>query len=960
MKLISCYIENFGGLSRYALEFTDGVTVLEAPNGFGKTTLAEFLRAMFYGFPRKAKTLDKSRRQKYTPWNGGKFGGNLVFEFEGKRYRLERTFGATPRSDTFQLLDLTTNRKSDRFSEEIGQEIFRLDADSFERSTYLPQNQEGVSLTTAGIQAKLADLVENTNDLGNFDKAMGSLRTARSAFIPYRGNGGSVAEAASRVTQLQQELDRTNACKDHLDRSREELERLNEQSREKESLLEGVRQDISAAAQVQVSREKRKQLHGLLRQQEEVTASLLQLAQRYPEGIPSQQQIGKAREWADELATLSAPREITPWEQEAVQVLARHGDRFAAGLPEDGQLQQATRQWETYRMLVSQQESGKLTDGEQQRHRLLGRIFASGELDENRLDELAEQNRQLLISRAELATLAVSREDRQQMSLLNEFFARGVPEEAELEQHAWALDRRMALEQENTLLTADMTDGRKMHLLMLIPALVMLAAGLVLMVLQWFVPGGILLGAGILAGVLSLTGRKKTREAAARKEKILANTEEMEAIRTAVEAFTKRYLPGEPSDALEQIRCHRETYLVLLEKLRLLKEKQWQQEAVVAREEASLRQVLEPLLGQVTDFDKAISQLRVAREQYLELDRKVETAKREETERIRRMTEQERAIGSFLSRYGADSAPAEYGAAIAGLRRDAENYLRAREQAVHCEEQERLRAEQRNRCMEALDAFFSRFSLQRQEDVRSQLQQLRDDGKMLEEQNARKEQLEQQIVRMREEDPRLAEEETEITWDAEQLKLQEKQLTAQIAALGKAMLQQEQNLQTIRNQLERLPEVQDELEFWQNKRRSDQDKARILDDTMTFLQNARESLTTSYLGPIRKSFSCYLEKLTQLEGETVFISPELEVQLERLGQARELGYFSAGQTDVVMLCMRFALVDALFGEEETFVILDDPFVNLDDRRTAEALKLLKELGRERQILYLTCNSSRSM
>ena len=82
MKLISLYIENFGGLSRYELDFAEGLTVIEAENGFGKTTLAEFIRAMFYGFPRKGKTLDKSRRQKYTPWNGGKFGGNLIFEAE--------------------------------------------------------------------------------------------------------------------------------------------------------------------------------------------------------------------------------------------------------------------------------------------------------------------------------------------------------------------------------------------------------------------------------------------------------------------------------------------------------------------------------------------------------------------------------------------------------------------------------------------------------------------------------------------------------------------------------------------------------------------------------------------------------------------------------------------------------------------------------------------------------------
>ena len=55
MKVIRLYIENFGGLSRYSLEFSEGLTVIQEDNGFGKTTLAEFIRTMLYGFPRKAK-----------------------------------------------------------------------------------------------------------------------------------------------------------------------------------------------------------------------------------------------------------------------------------------------------------------------------------------------------------------------------------------------------------------------------------------------------------------------------------------------------------------------------------------------------------------------------------------------------------------------------------------------------------------------------------------------------------------------------------------------------------------------------------------------------------------------------------------------------------------------------------------------------------------------------------------
>ena len=40
------------------------------------------------------------------------------------------------------------------------------------------------------------------------------------------------------------------------------------------------------------------------------------------------------------------------------------------------------------------------------------------------------------------------------------------------------------------------------------------------------------------------------------------------------------------------------------------------------------------------------------------------------------------------------------------------------------------------------------------------------------------------------------------------------------------------------------------------------------------------------------------------------------------------------------------------------MILDDPFINLDDSHTLQALELLKELSETRQIIYLVCNSSR--
>ena len=237
----------FGGLSGCDLEFAPDLTVIREENGFGKTTLAEFVRAMLYGFPRQTKNL--SKRKKYRPWNGGKCGGHLTFEHEGRVYRIERTFGATPRSDVFNLIDLQTGQKSMDFSEEIGLELFGLDADSFERSTYLPQNRDNGVLTTDSIRAKLGGLVEDENDVGGFEKAMKRLHDKRSTYIPYTASAtrGAVAEAGRQIVAIQQALDRAERSGEELTRVDAEIAHLESQKQKAEAEIEQVRTALTAA-----------------------------------------------------------------------------------------------------------------------------------------------------------------------------------------------------------------------------------------------------------------------------------------------------------------------------------------------------------------------------------------------------------------------------------------------------------------------------------------------------------------------------------------------------------------------------------------------------------------------------------------------------------------------------------------------------------------------------------------
>ena len=171
MKLRSCHIDNFGKLSDLHLEFQDGVNLFHEPNAWGKSTLAAFLRVMFYGFDSKRESgLFDKERVVFRPWQGGTYGGELDFSYQGKEYRISRTFGKTEKTDVFHLYDLSTNLECHDFSSEIGSEIFGLDSASFKRSAFIAQN-DCECCSTDAINAKLGNLVENTNDINNFETA---------------------------------------------------------------------------------------------------------------------------------------------------------------------------------------------------------------------------------------------------------------------------------------------------------------------------------------------------------------------------------------------------------------------------------------------------------------------------------------------------------------------------------------------------------------------------------------------------------------------------------------------------------------------------------------------------------------------------------------------------------------------------------------------------------------------
>ena len=138
-------------------------------------------------------------------------------------------------------------------------------------------------------------------------------------------------------------------------------------------------------------------------------------------------------------------------------------------------------------------------------------------------------------------------------------------------------------------------------------------------------------------------------------------------------------------------------------------------------------------------------------------------------------------------------------------------------------------------------------------------------------------------------------------------------------------------------------------------------------ETIKCLRTAKEQFSSRYMRGLTEGFGRYVSLLgaedfsKSMDGYFGGITTdvELNMRVSAYGEEKELGYFSTGFRDLIGLCMRFALVDALFLEEQPFLVLDDPFVNLDAEKIERASVFLKEASKQYQILYLVCHNSRA-
>ncbi len=848
MRLKNCHIENYGKFTKTDFSFEEDITQFCEMNGFGKTTLASFIRAMFYGLPTaKENAKDFNDRKRFYPFGGGKFGGNLTFETDGKEYRIERFFDKKSETKD-ECAVYCGGRPYDGFGSEIGRAVFGLDKDSFERTVFITSDAVDV-LATSSINAKLNDFVDDTADGVSFDDALGKLEKAKKQLKAAKGSNDLISRTQTEIINIQNAINNIESIASGLEDLYSRSGKLKGEIRDLEK-----RRDEASAENLLI--ERWNAYETMLARKTADGQALKELEGGYPCGIPTDGQLASMKQSSNEIIRLTGRKQSAGFDEIKSARLSVLSEAFSVGVPDEDGLQGVRRDIDRVKEL---------------------------ELKINSQKSVVETER-----------------ERQ----LRQNFGRGIPTDAEVERVAASAERYGQLDRELKISSAPDEEVKpkrsgKIFIIIAVIAAIVVAAGAGLLFVNT-VAGGVVIGAGA-AGLLA-TGFVYLKNAnPARPVRINENAVKLQAEMKGIEDAVREFLvPYSYYSKNGIVFDFAEFSRDLRDYKRLIQDNAAAEESLKAMQ-TELSSLTEGLNGYFTKYKLPVGDLQ---KNYLTLQ----------------------------------TSAAEYASLT-------EEKLRAeREVAAVDEKLEMLRA--------GIERVYAEYKLPLPGNVPSGIETL--------------ERHSAEMQRLRES---IAAAEAEAGAYARKYNLTEKpqgctsdvsEITAAISEKQRESAALDGKIAEAESYAEQLDDKKIQLERSRESLEEYKQRHKILTASIDMLKTAENNLKEKYVAPIKDKFLGYAEVIESTLGEKVSLDRNFGISFERGGETRSDRHLSAGQRSICALCMRIALIDNMFGGEKPFIIMDDPFVNLDGKHMQKTADAVKKIAKDRQIIYFCCHESRKI
>ena len=339
MRLISCHIDNFGKWSNKDLNFENGINELFMSNGEGKTTLAFFIKAMFYGLKGYTETTkDFVERKHYAPFGKGAFGGSICFEHNGSEYRIERSFHEKSKvRDTVNVFRNGTLEES-LCKDQIGELLFSLDEDSFEKTLFI--TSDDMELTaTSGIGASLNGYGESSIDVKKADALMLS---AIKKYKAIKGNSGLIGESEKKIKQYRREIE-------NFEKVDVAIGLKYTQRSDLTSEITELEKNASICRSTDLLLQKWEKYDIYVSAEKSAKESIDTIMSKYPKGIPSDTDIKAAEKTLDNFYKADERLSVTYFGEEKQSRLDDLKAIFSIGEPSDDELENMNKSYDKAR-----------------------------------------------------------------------------------------------------------------------------------------------------------------------------------------------------------------------------------------------------------------------------------------------------------------------------------------------------------------------------------------------------------------------------------------------------------------------------------------------------------------------------------------------------------------------------------------------------------------------------------
>ena len=859
MKLISCYIENYGSIKKESIIFDKNLTSICEENGYGKTTLASFLEAMFYGMDSdRANSKEFGERRHFNPFGGGRFGGNVVFSIGKDTYKIERYFDE--KSESKDSLTVYKNSElSTIFGLQPGEKIFGIDKQSFERTIFINAREIEIS-STGSINAKLNNFVEGSTDDTNTEKAIERLDKSAKEYKKSRAGNDLISKENYYLLQLNEKISNAVNIKASLP---EKYDRLTECEKQ----LQKLQKSLEDAQKADLLLKDWEQYDFYVSNAQASKKEMEEIGERNPFGIPSSDELETLRDAVSAKTTLK--KQTTKFlSSDEKATLSSLKEKFLNGVPGEVELLD----------LAAKIDKATTQEAELRSEESVSPTEYEGYLRKKFTENIPTE---------------------QTFALINDAVA-----EYEKSEKAYTETPDYIIEATQTSGGTQKTSKKKYLIAAIISAIIAVAG--IGVIFAALIPGIILLviGLGCLMGTGFIYLNKKAS-----------------------------YTTPSPN-SIQRINPEK------LEKERAKNNAELKAKQIIAQFGYSLdnnvRYLVEKLKNDYAEYEKLV-------ESDCEKNSRLET-KREQCAALRK------EICDYFAVYGFTGN--DINRMYAELQKEINNYnslVRTQDKLREQNKSTDIMIAENEKLINDFCAKYH-FDPLTIENIIGQIGQ--DIG------------LYAQAVNGYKTNKRKAEEfKTEKNLETRPVETDEteiEEIKAIIDQRNKERSSLSLEIADCETEAEKLDDLYSEKQRHIELLNEYKQNYDILTSTIKLLKKADKQLKDKYVAPIKDNFVNYAEFFEAALGEKVVMTPNFEIRYERNGMERSEKHLSAGQRSICAFCFRMALIENMYTDEKPFLILDDPFVNLDQKHLDRVKVILKKISENLQIIYFTCHESRAV